>query len=147
MEVSSDILRVEGSIPPELDGAYLRNGPDPIDHNFTKHWFVSDGMLPGVDLSGGAARWYRNRYGKTKMLAEKRGTDTISDGAMGSHNAANTNVVSHGGKVFALGGVDNGASHPEPEVIQGCLLKGGASAARFADGVRKDLSVLAPGVR
>lgn len=35
-----------------------------------------------------------------------------------------------------LGGVDKGASHPEPEVIQGCLLKRGAGAARFADGVR-----------
>ena len=32
-----------------------------------------------------------------------------------------------------LGGVDNGPSHPDPEVMQGCLLGGGAGAARFAD--------------
>ncbi|MFC7556641.1 BLUF domain-containing protein [Pseudoroseomonas wenyumeiae] len=33
-----------------------------------------------------------------------------------------------------LGGVDKGPSHRDPEVIQGCLLGGGAGAARFADG-------------
>ncbi|MET0428865.1 MAG: carotenoid oxygenase family protein, partial [Microvirga sp.] len=102
LEVFQEHLQVEGSIPPELDGLYLRNGPNPLDHNFTKHWFVGDGMLHGVDLSGGAARWYRNRYVQTDELAAKRGGVVAEDAHRLGRSEANTNVVAHAGRILAL---------------------------------------------
>ncbi|MCW2627392.1 MAG: hypothetical protein JWR48_4114 [Mycobacterium sp.] len=48
-------LAVTGSIPDELDGVFLRNGPNPppVPFEGTYHWFVPDGMIHGVKLSGG----------------------------------------------------------------------------------------------
>ena len=40
-------LEVTGSIPPELRGVYMRNGPNPKS-GYSPHWFMGDGMLHGV---------------------------------------------------------------------------------------------------
>ena len=55
---------VTGTIPAELDGRYLRNGPNPITDPdpATHHWFVGTGMVHGIRLRDGRAEWYRNRY-------------------------------------------------------------------------------------
>ncbi|MFF4401994.1 carotenoid oxygenase family protein [Streptomyces sp. NPDC001480] len=55
-------LTVRGSLPPELDGRYLRNGPDPLPGEVSGHWFTGPGMLHGIRLRGGRAEWYRNRW-------------------------------------------------------------------------------------
>ena len=57
-------LKVTGSIPAELDGSYVRNGPNPVTppNPATHHWFVGTGMLHGVRLQAGRALWYRNRW-------------------------------------------------------------------------------------
>ena len=63
-EVTAFDLPVTGTIPSELDGRWLRNGPNPrgdVDPR-THHWFLGDGMVHGVRLRGGRAEWYRNRY-------------------------------------------------------------------------------------
>ena len=63
-EVTAFDLPVTGSIPVELDGRWLRNGPNPrgpVDPA-THHWFLGDGMVHGVRIRGGQAEWYRNRY-------------------------------------------------------------------------------------
>src|SRR6266699_3870556 len=59
-ELTEFDLPVEGAIPAELDGWYLRNGPNP--RQATAHWFTGDGMIHGVRIEGGRAAWYRNRW-------------------------------------------------------------------------------------
>ncbi len=44
-ELTEFDLPVEGAIPAELDGWYLRNGPNP--RQATAHWFTGDGMIHG----------------------------------------------------------------------------------------------------
>jgi carotenoid cleavage dioxygenase-like enzyme len=62
-EVTVSALTVEGRLPDELNGRYLRNGPNPgadVDPA-THHWFIGPGMVHGVRLREGRAEWYRNR--------------------------------------------------------------------------------------
>ena len=63
-EVTAFDLPITGSVPRDLDGRWLRNGPNPrgpVDPT-THHWFLGDGMVHGVRLRDGRAEWYRNRY-------------------------------------------------------------------------------------
>ncbi len=46
-ELTEFDLQVTGSIPPELDGLYLRNGANPKSGT-SVHWFMGDGMVHGV---------------------------------------------------------------------------------------------------
>jgi carotenoid cleavage dioxygenase len=94
-------LEVSGAIPPELQGVYMRNGPNP-QSGYSPHWFVGDGMLHGVRLEGGRARWYRNRYVRSRTFTE--GAQFVDANGTVDHTAGvnNTNVVQHAGKVFAL---------------------------------------------
>lgn len=58
---------VKGSLPPCLDGAYIRNGPNPQYF----HLFDGDGMLHSTRISQGKAI-FCSRYVKTyKYLVEK----------------------------------------------------------------------------
>jgi len=61
-----DLSVVEGKIPSDIDGMYIRNGPNPLfyDKKTFGHWFDGDGMLHGVRLQNGSAT-FRNRYVKT----------------------------------------------------------------------------------
>ena len=61
-------LHVEGTLPNELAGLYVRNGSNPKP-GWSPHWFLGDGMVHGVMLEGGKATWYRNRYVHTTLLA------------------------------------------------------------------------------
>jgi carotenoid cleavage dioxygenase len=94
-------LDVTGSIPPELTGWYLRNGPNPHEAA-SGHWFTGDGMVHGVRLDGGRASSYRNRWVQTSTLThgarmyDERGNADLAAGV------ANTHVVRHAGRTFAL---------------------------------------------
>ena len=70
-------LDVVGEIPADLRGTYVRNGPNPRT-GWSPAWFAAEGMLHGVRLEGGRARWYRNRWIKGIY--------------------ANTNVIRHAGR-------------------------------------------------
>jgi carotenoid cleavage dioxygenase len=59
-EITDTNLRVTGSIPKSLSGLYVRNGSNPKDGQ-AGHWFFGDGMVHGIRLEGGQAKWYRNR--------------------------------------------------------------------------------------
>jgi carotenoid cleavage dioxygenase-like enzyme len=99
-ELTEFDLPVEGAIPAELDGWYLRNGPNP--RQATAHWFTGDGMIHGVRLEGGRAAWYRNRWVRTDSFKE----DLPLYNADGTRNlragTANTHLVNHAGKTLAL---------------------------------------------
>jgi carotenoid cleavage dioxygenase len=86
-EVTAFDLPVTGTLPPDLDGRYLRNGPNPRQPDpASYHWFTGEGMVHGVRLRDGRAEWYRNRW-----------TD-----AAGAEFAPNTNVIGIGGRTFAI---------------------------------------------
>jgi carotenoid cleavage dioxygenase len=100
-------LPVTGQVPFELNGLLLRNGPNPItvENPATYHWFLGDGMVHGIELRGGKAVSYRNRWVRTDGAAEKLGEPAPGGPPdvfpMGS-SVANTNVMSHAGRILAL---------------------------------------------
>jgi carotenoid cleavage dioxygenase len=96
-ELTAYDLPVTGSVPPELTGWYLRNGPNPHEAN-TGHWFLGDGMVHGVRLENGRAKAYRNRWVRTRS-GPQRDEHGNPDLAVG---VANTHVVRHAGRTFAL---------------------------------------------
>lgn len=104
-EVTAFDLPVVGQLPVELNGRYLRNGPNPIDavDPATHHWFVGDGMVHGIRLRNGAAEWYRNRYVGSSHVSRVRGEPDIpgpnwNDSPLGP----NTNVGGFAGRTWAL---------------------------------------------
>ncbi len=106
-EIEAFDLDVTGSLPPELDGVVARIGPNPFGADPASrpmfHWFLGDGMLHGVDLQGGRARWYRNRWVRTPALAAVGGPSACAR-ADDAHpfNPANTAVLRHSGRILAL---------------------------------------------
>jgi carotenoid cleavage dioxygenase len=62
-ELTAFDLSVVGQIPVELEGRWLRNGPNPAGavDAAGHHWFIGTGMVHGVRLRDGHAEWYRNR--------------------------------------------------------------------------------------
>jgi len=104
-EVTAFDLRVTGTIPHELRGRLLRNGPNPVvvPDPAKYHWFTGNGMVHGLRLRDGRAEWYRNRFVRDDEVAAARGLP-LAPGprhGMGS-GVANTNVISHAGRTFAI---------------------------------------------
>lgn len=101
-EVSTDELSVKGTIPPELSGLYVRNGPNPASGS-SGHWFLGDGMLHGVQIDNGRAAWYRNRWVQTRALNEPDAKMIDDFGQVDrTIGVSNTHVVSHAGRILAL---------------------------------------------
>ena len=100
-ELTAFDLPMTGSLPPELTGWYLRNGPNPRAEN--KHWFVGDGMVHGVRLENGRAAWYRNRWVRTEAFDNPDAKLYNADGTRNlAVSVANTHVVNHAGRTLAL---------------------------------------------
>ncbi|CAI0410156.1 unnamed protein product [Linum tenue] len=127
---------IHGSLPPCLDGAYIRNGPNPQFHpRGPYHLFDGDGMLHALAISRARPPTLCSRYVKTyKYLTEKaagaplvpnvfsafnrlpaavaRAVLTAVRVALGQFNPAkgiglaNTNLAFFGGRLFALGESD-----------------------------------------
>lgn len=93
-------LEVDGEIPPELDGLYVRTGPNPASGT-SPHWFFGDGMLHGVRLRNGRAEWYRNRFVETPGITEPLDDPMASMGDL-TRGLGNTHVLAHGGRLLAL---------------------------------------------
>ncbi|MDZ7588343.1 MAG: carotenoid oxygenase family protein [Parasphingorhabdus sp.] len=68
-------LPVDGNIPAELDGRYLRIGPNPLTppDEASYHWFVGDGMAHGIGIKTGVAKWYRNRWIRSNKVSDALG--------------------------------------------------------------------------
>lgn len=68
-EWDADDLEVVGTIPADLDGAYLRNTENPVHRSLGQyHPFDGDGMLHAIHFRDGRAS-YRNRFVRTLGLA------------------------------------------------------------------------------
>jgi carotenoid cleavage dioxygenase len=102
-EITAYDLPVAGTLPPELNGRYLRNGPNPLgldDPNY--HWFIGHGMVHGVRLRDGRAEWYRNRWVRSKAVAAAHFQDWPAGPVHENMDfAANTCIITHAGKTLA----------------------------------------------
>jgi carotenoid cleavage dioxygenase len=100
-EVTEFDLPLEGAIPPQLRGLYVRNGPNPKSGE-SIHWFVGDGMVHGVRLESGKAKWFRNRWVRTRVFEED--AELVQPDGTIDHTVAvaNTNIIGHAERIFAL---------------------------------------------
>lgn len=96
-------LRVTGAIPSSLSGLYVRNGSNP-QSGTSPHWFMGDGMVHGLRIERGKARWYRNRYVRTPLVEQhlEFSEAGIPGGEISQSNVA---LVHHAGKLLSLGEV------------------------------------------
>jgi carotenoid cleavage dioxygenase-like enzyme len=102
-EIEAVDLVVDGSLPRDLSGLYVRNGSNPLP-GWSPHWFLGDGMVHGVAIENGKAKWHRNRYVHTTLLAA--GGGLTAKGAPGdAAGLSNVSIVHHGGKLLTLGEV------------------------------------------
>ena len=124
---------VEGQIPSDLAGHFLRTGPNP---EFTPpmpdlyHPFDGDGMIHQIQFDQGKAT-YRNRWVETRGLLREReegkalwgGFNTIGKveppADMPVKNLANTAMVYHNNKLLALweAGLPHEVSLPDLQTI------------------------------
>ncbi|WHT21819.1 carotenoid oxygenase family protein [Crossiella sp. CA-258035] len=127
-------LRVTGNLPPELDGRYFRNGPNPLPGTDPGHWFTGQGMVHGVRLSNGRAEWYRNRWVRTPRFAGEDRPYVRADGSVDLAAVnANTHVIPHAGRILAL--VESGFPYeltPELETVGPCDFGGRLTTAMTA---------------
>ena len=103
-ELTAFDLEVTGTLPPELDGRYLRNGPNPyrVEDPANYHWFTGQGMVHGVRLRDGKAEWYRNRWVRSTAMSEALGEAPVPGERFSGIEAANTNVIGHAGRTLAI---------------------------------------------
>jgi len=95
-------LVIEGAIPTDLNGRYFRTGPNPMSGP-TDHWFLGDGMIHGIELSGGSANWFKSKLVQTPMLDMDPDTDFLTASLASLENGlGNTHVIKHAGKILAL---------------------------------------------
>jgi carotenoid cleavage dioxygenase len=122
-EVTADDLTVIGELPPELDGMFVRNGPNPQFPPIKNyHVFEGDGMLHGVRIREGRAS-YCNRYVRTPCWKAENAAGKSLYGSfldppdlsvllrtMRNYlkrlplmkNTANTSLICHDGRLLAL---------------------------------------------
>jgi carotenoid cleavage dioxygenase len=108
---------IEGAIPADIDGIYLRNTENQIHEPLGRfHPFDGDGMLHQIDFRNGRAS-YRNRWVRTRgFYAEQEAQGSLWGGLMdrvevsrrpgfGAHgslkDASSTDVIVHAGKAVS----------------------------------------------
>jgi carotenoid cleavage dioxygenase-like enzyme len=112
-ELTLDDFEIDGKIPDDLNGVYVRNGPNPqFDPSGRYHWFDGDGMVHAVHFSDGRAV-YRNRWIRTDGFERERDAagplwrgiiEPWQDNPPGEpeKDTANTDVVFHNDRLLAL---------------------------------------------
>ncbi|MFN3232525.1 MAG: carotenoid oxygenase family protein [Alphaproteobacteria bacterium] len=112
-ESEAEVLQVVGDLPRDLNGTYLRNGPNPALPPANRyHWFDGDGMVHAVRFEDGAAS-YRSRWIHTAGFdREADAGQAMWPGMMGPFDfslpggpikdTANTDLLAVGRKVMAL---------------------------------------------
>ena len=108
---------IDGRLPADLRGTFLRNGPGRQTINGTPygHWFDGDGMLSVFNFTERGVR-FRNRYVRTNKYVDETAAGKILYRGFGTQisggwlknafrmpaNPANTHVMVHGGHLLAL---------------------------------------------
>ncbi len=116
VEADAKITRIEGEIPRELNGTLYRNGPNqnvlPEAGQGGLHLFDGDALVQAIRFDDGQAH-HLGRYARTDsfLLNEREGvyaqgglktkSERPVDPPLPNHSP-NTNVVPHGGKLWAL---------------------------------------------
>jgi carotenoid cleavage dioxygenase len=101
-EVEAFDLPVQGALPPELSGLYVRNGSNPRTGT-SPHWFFGDGMVHGVRIERGRVSWYRNRYVHTPLYEASAGFGSGAPG--GTNTQSNVSCVRLGSTLLTSGEV------------------------------------------
>lgn len=103
-ETTAFELPVLGRIPEELEGRFLRIGPNPVTPRdpANHHWFLGAGMAHGLRLRGGRAEWYRSRYVLSGPDAETLGRPALPCPPDRRNGSVNTNLVGITGRTFAI---------------------------------------------
>jgi len=103
---------LEGRLPDDLNGVYVRNGPNPQHSPIGRyHWFDGDGMVHAVHFADGQAT-YRNKWIRTDaFVSERDAGQAIYSGILEPFAAnpdghekdtANTDVIYHRERLLAL---------------------------------------------
>ncbi|MEO5877121.1 MAG: carotenoid oxygenase family protein, partial [Streptosporangiaceae bacterium] len=116
-EITAADLEVIGSVPEDLEGVFVRTGPNPrFAPRGRYHWFDGDGMLHAVRFEGGRAT-YRNRYVRTKAFQKETaagqslytgvmehpgGNEPLNRKGLPLKDSANTSIHFHNGRLLAL---------------------------------------------
>ena len=128
-EIDAMLEVVEGAVPRDLFGTYVRNGPNPRRAPLGEHhWFDGDGMLHAVRVEGGALR-YRNRWVRTPALRREdeagrplwRGLmEPFTDNPRGEpyKDTGNTDVLCHRDELIALHYIGGRAHRVDPRTLE-----------------------------
>ena len=112
-EVTLSDLEVVGEIPSDLNGVYVRNGPNPQHESRGRyHWFDGDGMVHAVHIADGKAS-YRNRFVRTDGFERERDAgeplwsgiiEPPAENPPGEpeKDTANTDLLFHNDRLLAL---------------------------------------------
>src|SRR6185503_17182655 len=90
VEYDATELDVEGEIPTDVAGVYLRNTENPVHPSLDRlyHPFDGDGMLHAIRFRGGQAE-YRNRFVRTAgFVAEQDAGHALCSGILGGPDAS-----------------------------------------------------------
>lgn len=102
-EVELADLPVTGTIPHELDGVLVHNGPNPLRGQFAGNdvldWWPEDAMLHGIAFKGGRVMRYCNRWARTRRWARVHHPE-LEPSLLDSN--PNVNVLQHAGEILAL---------------------------------------------
>ncbi|WOJ95891.1 carotenoid oxygenase family protein [Congregibacter brevis] len=138
-------LEVEGEIPRDLNGVYLRNGPNPrFEPKGAHHVFDGDGMIHAGEFRNGQFT-YRNRYIQTAGARQNldAGEETfwgVRNSEKGSNDkpmadVSNTDVIGHAGKALTswyLAGI--------PHIVDPITLETVKAAPEYVSGFGNGMS-------
>ncbi|GAA2975092.1 carotenoid oxygenase family protein [Streptomyces enissocaesilis] len=96
-----------GHLPPQLDGLFTQIGPTPLRpprHTAIDRypWFTQDGLVCGVRIENGRARWYRNRWIRSRRASRALGEKRPPGPRHFPIDTVHTNLVAHNGLLLAL---------------------------------------------
>ncbi|MFB7719816.1 carotenoid oxygenase family protein [Nocardia sp. NPDC056100] len=100
-------LPVSGRIPEELDGLFTQIGPSPVRQPGRLRrsryiWFTQDGLVHGIRIEGGRAKWYRNRWIRSRRVSRALRESRPPGPRHFFNDVVNTNVICHGNMLLAL---------------------------------------------
>ena len=104
---------VSGRLPRDLDGSFLRIGPNALSRNALRqaghaataggHLLSGQPMVHGVRIRDGRAEWYRNRWVRTDQVAGTLGGLPTPGPRHGLSDECNGNLLHHAGRTYAVG--------------------------------------------